>query len=316
MEAPAPPADLLMEAPAPPVDLLMEAPAPPVDLLMEAPPAPPVDLLMEAPPAPPADLLMEAPAPPADLLMEAPTEPPISLLTDEVLGAPDNLIGEQAGATIRSSAEVDEVPGDKLEGTLHEVEKSTLNSDGEIIKQTVKGLLKVNNPSQEDRIYDIDVMLDHAEATDIGGDQVSVDELEAGSNYSMKYKVDGKRMLVMREHLDTNPDRSDGRSLSVPSIGEGVGISLTVEVENVAMVPVNNIVVTRPIPSEMVFANTGVAVQENGSMTWDIGTMAAGETQVLSIQGEVIATSTKAIDAGSASLSYTANSTLSNLNFR
>jgi hypothetical protein len=116
--------------------------------------------------------------------------------------------------------------------------------------------------------------------------------------------------------LDINPDCLDGRSLSVPSIEEGVGISLTIEVENVAMVPVNNIIVTRPIPTEMVFANPGVAVQENGSITWDIGTMAAGESQVLSIQGEVLATNTKAIDAGSASLTYTANSTLSNLNFR
>ncbi|MBT61449.1 MAG: hypothetical protein CMA63_07875 [Euryarchaeota archaeon] len=332
MEAPAPPADLLMDAPAPPADLLMEAPAPPADLLMEAP-APPADLLMEAPappadplmeaPAPPADLLMEAPAPPADLLMEAPAPPadllmeaPASLVEDDVLGAPDNLVGEQAGATIRSSAEVDEVPGDKLEGTLHEVEKSTLNADGEIIKQSVKGVLKVNNPSAEDRIYDIDVMLDNAESTDIGGDQVSVDELEAGANYSMKYKVDGKRMLVMRERLDTNPDRSDGRSLSVPSVEEGGPISLEIEVENVSMVSVDNIVVSRPIPTEMVFENTGAAVQEGGSMTWSIGSMAPGETQVLSIQGEVVATSTKAIDAGSASLTYTANSTLSNLNFR
>ena len=46
----------------------------------------------------------------------------------------------------------------------------------EIVKQSVKGTLTINNPSS-DRIYDIDVILDNAESTDIGGDHVSVDEL-------------------------------------------------------------------------------------------------------------------------------------------
>ena len=72
--------------------------------------------------------------------------------------------------------------------------------------------MTIKNPSSEDRIYDIDVILDNANSTDIGGDHVSVDELEAGKNYSMKYKVDGMRMLVLRERLDTNPARSQERS--------------------------------------------------------------------------------------------------------
>ena len=73
----------------------------------------------------------------------------------------------------------------------------------------------INNPSNEDRIYDIDVILDNAESTDIGGDHVSVDELEAGKNYSMKYKVEGMNDGSKRERLDTNPARSQERSLSV-----------------------------------------------------------------------------------------------------
>ncbi len=311
------PADPLappMEAPA--VDPLMAPPMPPMPVDPLAPPmdAPAVDPLM-APPMPPmpADPLappMEAPA--ADPLM-APVEPTAS---DGVLGSPMDLTGEQAGATIRSSAEVDEIDGDKLEGTLHEVEKSTLTSDGEIIKQTVKGILVVNNPSAEDRIYDIDVMLDHADATDIGGDHVSVDELEAGKSHSMKYKVNGKRMLVLRERLDTNPARTSARSLSVASSEDGGPISLEIEVENVATVPVRDVMVTRPLPDEMAFTHAAGAEIDNNTLNWNVGVLAAGEKQVLTIEGTITVTGTAKIDAGAATATYAADSTLSDLNFR
>ena len=316
----------LLGAPAPPMPP-MDAPAPP-----SMPPMPEMEteapaessmmtdsaalLGAPAPPMPP----MDAPAPP-----EAPEEPdapkgipllPTSLTPDPELGAPDNLMGEQAGAVIRTSAEVDEVLGDKLEGTLHEVEKATLSADGEIIKQTVKGTLKVNNPSAEDRIYDIDVMLDHADATDIGGDNVSVDELEAGANYSMKYKVSGKRMLVLRERLDTNPARSQEHSLSVASGEDGGPIALEIEVENTASVAINHVVVTRPLPKELNFASVGAATLDEDTLTWDVGTLSAGEKQVLSIEGSIIVSGTKSINAGVASATYTSNSTLSSLNFR
>ena len=319
MEAPA--VDPLMAPPMPPMeapaaDPLMAPPMPPMPADPLAPPmeAPAADPLM-APPMPPmpADPLappMEAPA--ADPLM-APVEPTAS---DDVLGSPMDLTGEQAGATIRSSAEVDEIDGDKLEGTLHEVEKSTLTSDGEIIKQTVKGTLVVNNPSAEDRIYDIDVMLDHADATDIGGDHVSVDELEAGKSHSMKYKVNGKRMLVLRERLDTNPARTSARSLSVASSEDGGPISLEIEVENVATVPVRDVMVTRPLPDEMAFTHAAGAEIDNNTLNWNVGVLAAGEKQVLTIEGTITVTGTAKIDAGAATATYAADSTLSDLNFR
>ncbi len=321
---PAPPAPPGMP-PMPPMPA-MEAEAPDASALMAdsaallGAPAPPA-MDAEAPAEEPSMLdtaaLLGTPAPPAppEEVAEIPTLP-ASLTPDPVLGTPDNLMGEQAGAVIRSSAEVDEVLGDKLEGTLHEVEKATLSADGEVIKQTVKGTLKVNNPSAEDRIYDIDVMLDHADATDIGGDNVSVDELEAGANYSMKYKVSGKRMLVLRERLDTNPARSQEHSLSVASSEEGGPIALEIEVENTANVAINDVHVSRPLPDEFSFDNTGAATLEDNTLSWDVGTLAAGEKQILSIEGTIVVSGTKSINAGVASATYTSNSTLSNLNFR
>ena len=317
MDAPADPLaapmadDPLMAPPMPPMPE-MDAPADPLA-------APMADDPLMAPPMPPMPE-MDAPADPLAPPMDAPADPLMAPLEpaadDDPLGSPMDLTGEQAGATIRSSAEVDEIDGDKLEGTLHEIEKSTLTADGDIIKQSVKGTLMVNNPSAEDRIYDIDVMLDHADATDIGGEIVSVDELEAGKSYSMKYKVNGKRMLVLRERLDTNPARATARSLSVASSEDGGPIALEIEVENVSSVPLRDVMVTRPLPDEMAFTHAAGAEIDNDTLSWNVGVMAPGEKQVLTIEGTITVTGTKKIDAGAATATYAADSTLSDLNFR
>ena len=208
------------------------------------PEAPAADALMDplAAPlkAPPPEMPPAADALLSGLSLEETVDAPLPDL------APSDLTGEQAGATIRSRAEVEAVPGDKLEGTLHEVETTTLNADGNIIKQSVKGTLTVNNPSSDDRIYDIDVLLDNIDSTDIGGEHVSVDELEPSKNHTMAYKVNGKQMMTLRERLDTNPARSQERSMSV-AIGEDPGaLALELEVENLASVELHDVVVTRP----------------------------------------------------------------------
>ena len=249
----------------------------------------------------------------ADPLL-APVEP----AHDPLMASNENAVqvGEIAGATIRSSVEVDEVPGDKLEGTLHEVETSTLAADGSVIKQKIQGTLTVNNPSAEDRIYDIDVLLDNADSTDIGGDQISVDELEAGKNYVKKYSVSDAQMLVLRESLDTNPARDNERSLSIALSEEAGTIALTIEVENVSGVQLNNVTVTRAIPDCLTFNHTGASTIESGTMTWAVGSLGPGEKQVLAIEGEILVTSTSTIKAGSAEATYEADSTLSSLSFR
>ena len=339
-EAPPAPPEMPPMPEAPPgLDLL--APAPPE--MPEAPPAPPemppmpeappgLDLLAplaptpveEAPDAPSMDLLSPlAPAeeteePEADALLTPLSTPDPLAAMDALAPADENPVatGEIAGATIRSSVEVDDVPGDKLEGTLHEIEKSTLTADGTIVKQSIKGTLTVNNPSSDDRIYDIDVLLDNADSTDIGGDQISVDELEAGKNYVKKYSVTDAQMLVLRERLDTNPARDNERSLSI-ALSEEPGIfALEIEVENVSPVPLRDIVVTRDLPDSVQFNHAAAATVDGNKMTWEVGSLHPGETQVLSIEGEIMVTSTKTIKAGSAQATYKADATLSNLSFR
>ena len=321
----APAADPLMDPlaapPAPPMPPMPEAPA--ADPLMDplaAPPAPPMPPMPEAPAADPLmDPLAAPPAPPA--LDEAPADPLAGLSLDLPADAPADtvvadLTGEQAGATIRSRAEVEAVPGDKLEGTLHEVETTTLNADGNIIKQSVKGTLTVNNPSADDRIYDIDVLLDNIDATDIGGEHVSVDELEPSKNHTMAYKVNGKQMMTLRERLDTNPARSQERSMSVAISEDPGAISMELEVENLAPVDLHDVVVTRPLASEMNFEMAGGAELDDGVITWTVGRLGAGEKQTIALEGTIAVSSTKAIKAGKASATYRADATVSSMAFR
>ena len=305
-----PPMPPMPEAPAadPLMDPLAAPPAPPMPPMPEAPAADPLMDPLAAPPAPPAP---EAPA--ADPLAALSLDPPADAPADTVVA---DLTGEQAGATIRSRAEVEAVPGDKLEGTLHEVETTTLNADGNIIKQNVKGTLTVNNPSAEDRIYDIDVLLDNIDATDIGGEHVSVDELEPSKNHTMAYKVNGKQMMTLRERLDTNPARSQERSMSVAISEDPGAIAMELEVENLATVDLHDVVVTRPLASEMNFEMAGGAELDEGVITWTVGRLAAGEKQTLALEGTIDVASTKAIKAGKASATYRADATVSSMAFR
>ena len=91
---------------------------------------------------------------------------------------------------------------------------------------------------------------------------------------------------------------------------------MEIEVENMSSVVLENVEVKRPVPSEITFENTGSATMEGNELTWSVGSLAAGEKQVLSIEGKIVVSGTKTIKAGSASASYTAQSTLSNLNFK
>jgi hypothetical protein len=74
--------------------------------------------------------------------------------------------------------------------------------------------------------------------------------------------------------------------------------------------------VSRPLPNEMAFTHAAGAEIENDVLTWNVGVLGAGEKQTLSIEGTITVTGTKKIDAGAATATYTADSTLSDLNFR
>ncbi len=340
---PAPPAPPGLEPPAPPEppeappappempeideddDLLVD----PMDLLdgmdedvPEAPPEPPV---MSEPPMPPGLDLLAPPAPleESEEQEEAPPAPPsLDLLTpatedDSDVGEPEEMVDSEpsmAGGKIRNASDVDAIPGHKLVGTLEESEDVTLTPDGEMVKQSVKGVLTLKNPSDTDRLWDIDVVLNDTDFSDIASD-LPFSELESGADQSVDYNVEGPRMLCVRERIDTNPSRNQERSLSLERSGDAQDIELELEVENMGPVQLNGIVVTRTFPIEIQVSEGDGFEKQGDTVTWSVGRLGSGESRTLSIPTSVTAEAVGAIDAGHATATYNADATLSGMNF-
>ena len=337
---PSPPGLDLMSPEAPPAPPEAPPSPPGLDLMPpEAPPAPP-----EAPPSPPGLDLMPPEAPPAP--PEAPPSPPeLDLLAPVEHDASDEDEGEGedslppaldlapidapeieenassvpaeldlAGGKIRAAADVDAIPGHKLVATLEESENATLTADGEVVKQSVKGLLTLTNPSDKDRLWDIDVILENSDFSDIEGD-LPYSELEPGADQTVGYNVEGPRMLCLRERIDTWTARDKERSLSIERSADAQDIGLELEVENMGSVQLNDVVVTRTFPVQIQVSEGADYERQGDAITWSVGRLTAGETRTLMIPAAVTAEAVEAIDAGSASATYTAEATLSGMNF-
>ena len=246
---------------------------------------------------------------------EADTPASDALAAASALSMPVEVPGTSAGAIIRSSDEVDSVSGDKILGTIHEEEKSILNSDGDIIKQKVKGILTVENPSSADRLWDIDIFLDDVGNTNVGGKHLAISELEAGKTHSQNYKVKNARMLVVREKIDTNPSRDQESSLSVARADEASQISIELEIENVSDVELHDVCVSRKIPAELELSASDAEIEE-GRLTWNIGSIGAGESRSLSIEANILVSGVEPIYAGKTSATYRSDAALSSMNFR
>ena len=227
----------------------------------------------------------------------------------------ESAAAEHAGGRIRPVEEVDNVRGDKLIGTLLEEETSTLTPDGEIVEQTVEGMLTIQNPSDKDRLWDIDIFLNGMEHTDLDDTHMPVQELESGDEHTCAYSVSGPRMLVLRERIDTKPDRGQERSLSAVCSPDPESISLEIEVENVGPVDLTEVVVHRTIPSQMTVEDSDQYELSQGELTWNVGTLTSGGKRTLPIPANLTSEDVGTIGAGQARAEYVADATLSGMNF-
>ena len=263
---------------------------------MPAPPAPPgldplaADALL-APPAPPADPLaadpLLAPAPSADLpdlTAALPVEGVQGEGDDKLDATEEGLSGVVAGAVLRSTDEVDSIAGDKLEGSIHEVETTKVDADGHVTKQKVTGTLVLSNPSKDDRVYDVDAVMSDAGSTNLKGHVISVEELEPGQEHAVEYTVSDRNMLMMSERFDTNPARDKERSLSL-AMGAENTIALELELRNVGASDLHDVVVTRPLPEGMTVSEAEHATVDDGTLTWDVGVLATGASSTIMVRG-------------------------------
>ena len=296
---------------------------------------------MDAPPAPPSmDALLGTPTNSVDTNLDD-TDSLLAFAADDLLlgvknteDSTSNLLNAEtpllvpsataehqpafslAGGTIRNLSEVDKIKGDKIQGTITEIEKSKLSHDGSIIEQSVKGSLIVENPSSKNRLWDIDVVLDGLENISLTESSMAIAELDAGKKHKVDYTSSGPRMLVVKENIDTNPSRQQDSTSSIV-LNTACDSTVNIEVENVSNVTLTDVEVTKQIPKQFtVLDSENVEYELKGKkLTWKIGDLGIGEKKNISLNVSIEVDNKKPIKSGKTQAKYKANSSLSGVDF-
>ena len=227
----------------------------------------------------------------------------------------DSTISSRPSPFLRTSSEVDSIPGDKLHATLSETETSVLNPDGSIRKQQIDGELILRNSSKKHRAWDIEVHLESIESTDFGEKISSVKELDPTEETAIPYTASGTRMLDLRESIDTESSRDEEPSLSLVYSDSPQEVQINIELENVSPAPLYDVEVKRTIPKSLILPDDRVYSVEKDSIVWDIGRLNIGEKRNLSISAQINTESVDKINAGITSATYSSEATVSRVRF-
>ena len=237
------------------------------------------------------------------------------LVKESEFAQSDSMKPTRPSPFLRTSSEVDSIPGDKLHATLSETETSVLNSDGTIRKQLIDGELILRNSSKKHRAWDIEVHLESIESTDFGDKISSVKELDPTEETAIPYTASGTRMLVLKESIDTDSSRNEEPSLSLVYSDSPQEVDINIEIENVSPAPLYDVEVKRTIPKSFVLPDDRVYSIEQDSVVWDIGRMNVGEIRNLSISAKINTESVGKINAGVTSATYSSEATVSRARF-
>jgi hypothetical protein len=233
--------------------------------------------------------------------------------SDEQQYAP--LSKNNSSSLLRPSIEVDSIPGDKLHVLLREEEEISLNPNGTVRNQTIKGELILRNASKKHRAWDIEVQLKSTESTDFGDATIPIRELDATEEKIIPYNAKGPMMIVLTESIDTDPERNEEPSLSLVYLDNPQEILIMIQLENISPVPLNDVQVRRSMPESFIHAEDAEYVIENEYLVWNIGRLNPGEMRPLSLSVSASITSIEKISAGICTATYTADATVSRSEF-
>jgi len=216
---------------------------------------------------------------------------------------------------LRPSIEVDSISGDKLHAILKESEESSLNPNGTVRNQSIKGELILRNASKKHRAWDIEIQLKNTDSTDFGEAIIPIRELDATEEKIIKYSAQGPRMIVMTESIDTDSERNEESSLSLVYLDNPQDILISIELENISSVPLNDVQVTRTMPESFAHAEDAEYVIEDEMLVWNIGRLNPGEKRPLSLSVSANISSVDKISAGISTATYSADATISRSKF-
>jgi uncharacterized repeat protein (TIGR01451 family) len=81
------------------------------------------------------------------------------------------------------------------------------------------GELRIENPSKENRLWDLDLLLENADLTDLDSNEIEIKELgteEDDNSYVEEFQIEdkAKNLLLVKEFINTQPDADDILNLS------------------------------------------------------------------------------------------------------
>ncbi|MCH2440844.1 MAG: DUF11 domain-containing protein [Candidatus Thalassarchaeum sp.] len=234
---------------------------------------------------------------------------------EESKGSSEEVSQIALSSNLRPAAEVDSIPGDKLYVTLREKEESVLNPDGTVRQQSIDGELILRNSSRKDRAWDIEVLLQNTDSTDIGGGAITVRELDATQTTNLPYTASGPRMLILREHIDTEPERPQESSLSMIFSEHSQEILIRLSVENIAPVSLTDVVVRRALPENFELVDGPEYDIKDNELVWRIGRLPVGESASLEILPRVTTRTIQRFATGTVSAAYSCEATVSRAQF-
>jgi hypothetical protein len=200
---------------------------------------------------------------------------------------------------------------------FHEKEDVRLDIDGGVTEHIVKGKISVENRSDDDRIWDVDVAI-HEEtgiaALDFGN--LASQEIQPQKAVGREYRIDlPEPSIAVEEVISTHPDLPESR---VVLRGEQTHTILQLGLKNLAIIPYKNVIIKKAVPRELkniMFPGDtieDVAIEE-GSLVWRISKLEPGEMRILRYEGDLDPNVTDKIPTGDVNVSANSEDIITNI---
>ncbi len=185
---------------------------------------------------------------------------------------------------------------------FHEKEKVLLDIDGLVKEHLTRGKMTVENRSDDNRIWDIDVGL-HEETgiAKLDFTSLSEQEIEPQKAVGREYAINiPEPSIAVEEVISTHPDLPESR---VVLRGEKTHTSLQLGLKNLAFIPYNDLVIKKAVPNELkniMFPgdpSEDVAI-DGGNLVWRIPALEPGEMRILRYEGDLDPNVTDKIPTG------------------
>ena len=122
-------------------------------------------------------------------------------------------------------------------------------------------------------------------------------------------------MMVLKEHIDTEPERPQESSLSMIYSEHAQEVLIRLSVENIAPVSLNDVVVRRALPENFELSEGPEYDINDGELIWHIGRLPVGESTSLEILPRVTTRTIQRFATGTVNAAYSCEATVSRAQF-